>query len=249
MKMAQTSILINVLKRQLKAQGKTYTDVAVTLDLSEASVKRLFAEQNFTLQRLETIGELLGFELSDLMLLVLKQQSHLKQLSIQQEKEIAADIVLLLVTVCVINGYTLQDILDKYTIPETECVRKLAKLDRLKIIELQPNNRIKLLISPNFKWLTNGPIQQFFQQEIQQDFFNSTFNKETEKLVVLNGMLSIHSIKKLHKKIQSLTDEVNYLIKEDATLPINEKLGITMVMAERQWKYSIFDNYRKQNQK
>ena len=47
--MAQAGPLIETLKRELKAQGKTYVDVANVLDLSEASVKRLFADKNFTL--------------------------------------------------------------------------------------------------------------------------------------------------------------------------------------------------------
>lgn len=50
--MSQTHALIQALKKQLRAQGKTYADVADLLELSEASVKRLFATESFTLQRL-----------------------------------------------------------------------------------------------------------------------------------------------------------------------------------------------------
>ena len=243
--MAQIPTLIDVVKKQLKAQGLTYVDVADKLQLSEASVKRLFAEQNFTLQRIESIADLLGFELSELMQLVTKQQQQLTELTIEQEQEIANDISLLLVTVCVMNSYTFQDILDDYQISETECIRKLAKLDKLKLIELLPNNRIKLLIAPNFKWQKRGPIQRFFQHKIQQDFFTSNFDKETEKLSVLNGMLSINSVKTLQRRMQRLADDFNNLIREDTELPLQEKLGITMVMAERQWEFSIFDKYSK----
>ena len=56
--MAQVSSLIETLKKQLKAHGKTYADVAAALDLSEASVKRLFAEESFTLQRLSLVCNL-----------------------------------------------------------------------------------------------------------------------------------------------------------------------------------------------
>ena len=47
--MAQVSALIATLKRQLKAHGKTYADLALALNLSEASIKRMFWEENFTL--------------------------------------------------------------------------------------------------------------------------------------------------------------------------------------------------------
>ena len=35
----------------------------------------------------------------------------------------------------------------------------------MKIIELQPGNRVKMLVAPNFDWIPNGPIQQFFEAE------------------------------------------------------------------------------------
>jgi transcriptional regulator with XRE-family HTH domain len=243
--MAQIALLIEIVKKQLKAQGKTYSDVASALDLSEASVKRLFAEQNFTLQRLEAIGELLGYDLTELLQLVANQQRQLTRLSVEQEQEIASDIALLLITVSVMNGYSFNDLVDEYTLTEAECIRKLAKLDRLKIIELLPNNRIKLLIAPNFKWLPRGPIQQFFQQKIQQDFFKSSFDKDSDSLSVLNGLLSPASIHELHQRLQRLTSEFNQLIQHDRELPINEKTGITLVLAQRQWAYSIFDQFNK----
>jgi predicted nucleotidyltransferase len=48
--MSEVTQLITTLKRQLKQQGKTYRDVALALDLSEASVKRLFASESFALE-------------------------------------------------------------------------------------------------------------------------------------------------------------------------------------------------------
>ena len=43
--MPQTTELMHTLKKLLKRHNKTYVDVATCLDLSEASVKRLFSEQ------------------------------------------------------------------------------------------------------------------------------------------------------------------------------------------------------------
>lgn len=65
--MSQTSNLLQVLKKQLRGQGKTYADVAQLLGLSEASVKRLFASQSFSLQRLEQLCDWLQIEFAELM--------------------------------------------------------------------------------------------------------------------------------------------------------------------------------------
>ena len=140
--MAQIHALVKTLKKQLKAHGKTYADVAKLLALSEASVKRLFADENFTLQRLELICDMLELEFSELVGKMAQDQQHISQLTDAQEKEIAADILLLMIAVCVINGYSYHDILQRYEIKETECIQKLAQLDRLEIIELMPGNRV-----------------------------------------------------------------------------------------------------------
>ena len=81
-------------------------------------------------------------------------------------------------------------------------IQKLAKLDKLKIIDLLPGNRFKLLITKNFAWLPDGPIQRFFLQRVQEEFFSSRFNQSTEKLIVVNGLLSLGSNAELQKKMQ-----------------------------------------------
>ncbi len=239
--MAQTPALIGTLKKQLKAHGKTYVDVAETLELSEASVKRLFSGENFTLQRLEAVCQLIGIELTELVVLMSQEQPQLMQLTLEQEKHIADDFILLMVALSVINGYTFADLVDHYKLSTTRCIQKLAELDRLKIIDLLPNNRIKLKVSPNFRWLPNGPIQRFFHEKVQQDFFNSRFDQDGEKLVVLNGLLSRASNAELQKKMQKLAREFNDIMQEDAALPMEEKFGTTMVLALRHWN---FDNFK-----
>jgi len=243
--MAQAGPLIETLKRELKAQGKTYIDVAEALALSEASVKRLFSEKNFTLQRLESVCDLLNLELTDLVQRMNKDQRQLIQLTREQEKEIAGDLILLLITVSVISGMSFNDILSSYEISEAECIQKMAKLDRLKIIDLLPGNRVKLLVAPNFHWLPNGPIQQFFQEKVEQDFFSSRFDKANEKLIVTNAILTDSSNARLQKKMERLAAEFNELMQEDHAVPSHKKSGTTMVLAIRQWQYSLFKKISK----
>jgi DNA-binding Xre family transcriptional regulator len=65
--MRQTNLIVETLKRELRKQGINYQQVAQQLDLSESSVKRLFAERSFTLTRLVQVCELLNLEFSDLV--------------------------------------------------------------------------------------------------------------------------------------------------------------------------------------
>ncbi|PKF61579.1 transcriptional regulator [Psychromonas sp. psych-6C06] len=243
--MSQTKSLIIALKAQLKAHGKTYHDVALHLGLSQASVKRMFSENNLSLSRLESICNYIDLPFTDLILSMNTESNKIASLTLEQEQVIADDLLLLLVTVCVINGFTYQDLLQEYELSEHECIQKLAKLDKLKLIELLPGNRFKLKITRHFAWLADGPIQRFFLNRVQNEFFNSRFNKATEKLIVVNGLLSLTSNGEVQKLMQKLCNEFVESRQEDSPLPLSEKHGTTMVLALRQWNSSLFNEIRK----
>ncbi len=238
--MAQISPLLSTLKKALKAHGLTYADVASSLGVAEASVKRLFSEQTISLQRLEQICQIMELEISDLVQMMNELQPRLKHLTVEQEQEIAQDLVLLLMTVLVLNRWTMQDIITLYSFSENECIQKLARLDKLKIIELLPKNKIKLLVATNFSWRDNGPIQQFFQEKIAQEYFATQFKNEDECLIVLNGMLSKQSSGEFQRKLKKLAREFDDLNNDDAALPFEQRNGVTVVMAARNWRYGLF---------
>ena len=243
--MSQVTLLINALKAQLKAHGKTYNDVAEYLQLSHASVKRLFSGGKISISRLESICNMIELPLTDLLLSMNIEHKKIDSLTLLQEQEIAADLILLLITVCVINGFTFDDLLQEYSLSEPECIQKLAKLDKLKIIELLPANRFKLKISTHFSWLPDGPIQRFFLKRVQEEFFNSHFKHPTEKLIVINGLLSLSCNAEIQKQMQKLNSTFVECRNEDASLKMDQKHGTTMVLALRQWDSSLFDEIRK----
>ena len=243
--MTQTVVLVETLKLALKSHGKTYRDVALALDLSEASVKRLFATNSLSLRRLDEICQLMGMEISDLVSLMATRLATTRELSEAQERDIVADSKLLLVVVCVLNKLTFEEILEEYTISESLLIQKLARLDRLRIIELLPKNRIKLLISSNFSWRENGPIQQFFHAKVKQEFFDSRFAGAAERLLSLNGLLSSASNEVFQRKMERLAEDFAELQRDDERLVLNERCGTTIVLAIRQWEFALFEQFRR----
>ena len=245
-RMAQTKQLIDTLKRALKAQGLSYADVAKELNLSEASIKRLFSQSDFSLARLDKVCQLLGMEISDLVT-QMHHYSHtrLSELSLQQEQEIASDTGLLLVTVCILNQWSMADLIAHYHLSEHQCIHYLAVLDRLQLIDLLPDNRIKLRVATNFKWIDNGPIQQFFQQKLAADFFSTQFTRQDEQLTVINGMLSAEAMAVFQRKLTQLAREFDTLNHNDASLPLSHRSGTTVVLAMRNWRLGLFDDLRK----
>jgi len=92
---------------------------------------------------------------------------------------------------------------------ETEGIRLLARLDRMKMIELQPGNRVKLMISQNFEWLPGGPIQKYFESTVQQEFLSSAFNKPGELRIFASGMISPAANAELTRKMHNLAKEMH----------------------------------------
>ncbi len=242
--MAQTAALLDTLKRALKARGRTYVDVAAALGLSEASVKRLFSREDFSLERLDKVCQMLEMEISDLVQQMNDEQNQLQQLTAEQEQELVDDKTLLAVAICSLNRWTMAEIVAFYDITEGECFQKLAALDRLKLIDLLPGNRIKLRVAPTFRWLPNGPIQTLFQERLGPQFLKGRFNREDECLIVLNGMLSKESISEFVRKVKRLAREYEVANTDDAALPLGERHGTTVVLAMRGWQYGLFHPVR-----
>jgi AraC-like DNA-binding protein len=241
--MSQSQQIIQTLKQQLRIYDKTYSDVAQHLNLSEASVKRLFSQQNISLTRLQTICELIGLELLDVMYMARQKRVDINQLTKEQEQALVAQETLMLVLICVFSHWEFTDMLHYYNLSKAELTRLLLILDKMKIIELLPSNNIKLHISSQFDWLPNGPIQHFFQENLLHEFLKVPFKNKGELLLVRNGMLSQGNNILLQREMRKLSEKFLQLNEEDKNSPFSDREGSALFIALRPWVPSIFDKY------
>jgi DNA-binding Xre family transcriptional regulator len=233
------------LKHGLRARSLTYAQVARHLGMSEASVKRMFSQKNFTLKRLDRICDFAGIEFSELTRALHANETRLAQLTAEQEKEIIGDRKLFLVAVCVLNHVSFEQIVATYDISRAECTRLLLRLDRLKFVELLPNNRIKLLVSQAFSWLPDGPIQRFFNEQAHNEFFHSRFDRPGEFMLVVNGMLSRASSAAMVERLKRIAKEFTDLHNDEATLPLGERTAMSLLVAIRHWELQAFAELRR----
>ncbi len=238
--MAQATRLVHELKNQLKLKGITYRALAQELELSESAIKQMFSSGNMTLSRLDRIGEIIGLELSDLVRLSEDAGKQLQSLSIEQESELVGDTKLLLVAYCLVNYWTFVDILDRYELTEVEGIGYLTRLDRMKLIELLPGNRVKPLISSSFNWQPNGPIEHYFRKEVQGQFFNANFSHDGGMRVVKNGDISIVAKQQIMQRLHSIGQLFDDTVREERKLPLDQREGTTMVLAIRNWMFQAF---------
>lgn len=243
--MTTSAGLVEVLKRELKSRGITYAHVARKLGLSEASVKRMFSRKDFSLKRLDQVCQLTSAEFSDLARALHQEENLISQLTYEQEKEIVSNPRLFLVAVCALNQVGFDQIVATYDISKAECIQLLARLDRLGFIRLMPNNRIKLLVSLNFSWLPDGPIQRFFNQQAHNEYFRSRFDRPDEYMVVVNGMLSRNSSAAILTRLKRIAREFSELNNDDAKLPLTERSAMSLLVAVRHWELAAFAALRR----
>jgi len=241
----QTEAVVEALKRALKARGVTYAQVASSLGLSQASVKRLFSTGHFTLDRFDQVCELARTSITELVRDLEGGKDELEQLTLQQERSIMADRKLLLVALCALNHLSLEQIVQTYALSKAECTQLLVQLDRIGFLELHPNNRIKLRVTRAFSWLPDGPIQTYFKSRAQQEYFASTFAQPGELMLVVNGMLSRASADTVIGRMRRIANELTELHHADAHLPLGERRPATLVLAIRPWELQAFQDLKR----
>jgi len=238
--MDQSKQLVRVIKQELKTRRISYRDLAKSLGLSESAIKQMFASGNFSLKRLDRLCEILELEFYELARLASDQNRALEQLSIEQEERLISDPVLLLVTYCVVNQWKFTDIVKRYRISESVCIQKLAELDRMHLAELLPGNRIRALISLNFHWQPNGPIEQYFRREVQGQFFDCSFNEPGTLRLVKSGDISASTFEQLAHRLQATGQLFDDLAREDHALSSDDRRGTSMILAIRHWQFAAF---------
>lgn len=243
--MTETDQMLATLKRRLKTQGISYRQLAPSLGLSEASVKRMFASRRFTLDRLVEIANLLGFTLAELAQEAAISESRLHTLSESQERELVSDEKLLLVAVCALNQWTIEDIGSAYRLSEAECVQRLVKLDRLRLIHLLPGNRIRLNVARDFDWLPRGPIRSYFLRQGLSDFLNSDYSAADEVMGFSHGMLTEAAMARLQTEIRKLRQRFAELHEESLAAPLAKRRGTGMLLAMREWELAAFTALRR----
>ena len=232
--------LVDLLKRHLKARGITYAQVAARLGLSEASVKRMFSRKDFTLERLEEVCHVAGIAFADLAREFTHEPTGVTHLTVEQEREIVSDPKLMLIAICAVGNWTLEQIVATYDITKVECIKYLARLDRHKIIELMPDNRIRPLINRTFAWLPNGPIQRYFRASIEAEYLSSSFKRSDEVFIFVNGQLSAKSNSALIARMREVAAEFAEMHRQDLALPLAQRRGSSMLLAIRPWEPRAF---------
>jgi DNA-binding Xre family transcriptional regulator len=243
--MSTTADLVSALKKELKSARMTYADLSVALGLAESSVKRMLGKGDMPLSRIDAICRALKIDFSDLARSVADAQPMLVQLSREQESMVIADKKLLLVAICVLSQWTMEQILGTYKITETECIAGLVQLDRIGIIELRPLNRYRLRLAKTFRWRPHGPMMEFFRENALLDYYSGGFDGPAEGLVLVHGSVSRSLAPAFMERLQSVAQDFAQQHLADQKMQVKDREGYTLLLAMRSWEFEALAMFRR----
>ena len=168
------------------------------------------------------------------------------RLSWAQEQALADDPTLLRFFYLLINGYAAADIATDFELTELQTLALLTQLDRLGLIELHPENKVRLLTSRSVEWQEDGPVRKAYEARIKNEFLKADFNDEDAALHFCTGELSPASLKMLSRKIRKLAFEFYEMAEIDLAADHSEKQSVGLMLAFRPWIFSLFEEWREE---
>ena len=234
--MDDTRKLVEALKRVARLRGATYASLARRAGLSEATVKRLFSRGTFTLPRLAQFCELLDIDFRELARLAAGDDDP-HELTLGQETALAADERLLAIFYLVYSGWRFDEIVAQYRLSAPQCTALLLRLDRLGVIELLPENRVRLKLPPGTRLRADGPLRRRHGARLLDDFLAPQFDRVGGTFAFEFRELSRASTEIIKRRVARLAAEFHELAQLDAHLKASERETIGLAAGVRTWSF------------
>jgi DNA-binding Xre family transcriptional regulator len=243
--MSTTADLVLALKQELKAASMTYADLAQALGMAESSVKRMLAKGDMSLSRVDAVCRALKLEFSELARRVADAQPMLDEMTEAQERAVVADKKLLLIAICVLSHWTLEQIVAAYRLTEAEVIKYLVQLDRIGIITMRPMNRYRLKLAKAFRWRPHGPVMNYFRENALLDYFSGGFEGHGEGVYLIHGSISRSVAPSFLERMQSVAQDFAQQHLADQKLPDKDRTGYTLLLGMRSWEFAAFAALRR----
>jgi transcriptional regulator with XRE-family HTH domain len=243
--MSTTQDLVNALKSELRAAGVTYADLADALGMSESSVKRVFAKADMPLSRIDGILRVLKMDFAELARKVADARPLSSELTAEQEGAVVADRRLLLVAICCLSQWSFEAMTHEYLFSDAECVKYLARLDRLGIIELRPLNRYRLKVAKGFRWLPHGPVMQYFREHVAADYLSGGFDGDGELIMLVHGEITKSLAATLVERLQRVGQDFARAHLAEQKLPDEQRKPYTLLVGMRSWLFAAFKDLKR----
>lgn len=241
---SQSKALKDILKQQIRIRGMRYQDIADHLGVSVMTIKRYLNSERVPIEALEDIASCVGLSLIELAEFAKASDGRQTlDLELQQESALAASYELALVRLLLYNGLTVEEIMAEYGVDEPTLLGILTRLDRLKLIELLPGNRVRIRGSRHIEWRPGGPMRRMIELDIRENFVKMDFASTENFYGYETARLSQSSVLQIEEHMRQLVRTIRILQKIDQGIPNEQKRWHTLLVAQREtnWGFPLRD--------
>ncbi len=239
--MKEVDAIIETLKHVLKAKGITYEQLADSLDISEASVKRIFSAKTFTLDRLEKICNIADLSITELAMIHDSQKADLGyEYTMEQEDFFADHPRHLAYFDLLLRVGSAAKIEKAFNVSKRSLSRYQKDLEGLKLIERHPKGKVKILVSKKVRWRVNGPLQKKYSELARQEFLESPFKERGEISSFHSIQLSEKSATFVANKLKEISQEVERINEFESQISSKSK-DYGLFIGFRPWAFSILN--------
>lgn len=214
------------LKQVLKSRGLTYADLADRLNLSEVSVKRIFASGDCKLSRLKSICRALDLDLHSLLEAESEAVAVPKMLPVAAAEALAADRSLLSVFILLLNGYSPEHLADIYKLSSEELHLYLRTLEKLELLQLGAGAEVRLKVAAPVDFLGHPALAREVKQ-LNLNFLEWVFERKEEPGYVFETSsrhLTDESIAIVQQELRELVARFRKLAHRDTLLAPRRQL-------------------------
>ncbi len=231
-------LLWTALKGALRAKGVSYKDLAESLSLSEASIKRIFSTGSFSLDRFLEICEVSGITPQSLFSLMSEKSAKVYEYSEIQEQFFVENPNHLSFFDLLLKGNSPKSIAKKHELTITQVQKFLRDLEKIDLVDWLAGDRAKLKVSRNVRWRKGGPLKQKLLPKAREEFLRSSFEDIHAESKFMLIDLSERNQKKLKVRFHELIEDLSKDSSIDQ-LAKSKRETIGIFLAYRPWNFSL----------
>ncbi len=203
-------LIIETLKRILKAKKINYKILAYEMGMSESGVKKLLSSKDISLGRLQRITEILGISLVDIFKLVEEEEIKNVTLTTKQENFLFENTIILRIFWYIgFEEKSLDEIKRLEKITKEQLDRYLMKLENIDLIKIN-NGKIAFVNKGLYRWVGDGKLLKKLNKEWSENTLQKVLRDKgnAENLHRLSYLkLTEESRQKFFERLNELTDE------------------------------------------
>lgn len=133
------------LKKRAKAKDLNYSQIAELLDISEATVKRLFNHEDISFSKLNELCSVLEIEFFELVDLIRDEKQSVYHFTMDQELLLAKSELNFKIFRAMLAGKTYEKLKNIFSLKDKDLYPLLNKFENCGLIRLGVHNKLKVL--------------------------------------------------------------------------------------------------------